>query len=249
MTGFMSSHSDDSIRQRKRHQMLSSTLASPSSPIPPPKELPKDTLGAIHYLLDLLHPLKIKQQKVFPRVCMIHQIYSIITDHTTVDRTLAQLINDNTIRKFYVGGTGSDEFAIMLTSDYVEQIQQAKEHYLKDLQHSENKRNSNSLSSSPSSKRKAEHSNTITTNQTAKSNGSNGDSSNKRLITENAIIETNSRIKEHVNHDQDSDTKAQSSAGIFDRFKDLIIGGHCLEISIQHSNIQSVIGATDQDIT
>ncbi|KAF9359933.1 hypothetical protein BGX26_010978 [Mortierella sp. AD094] len=239
--------------QQKRHQILtsSSSIDTPEptarSNKPQPndhEQLPKDTLGAIQYLLNLLHPSKVKQQKVFPRACMVHQIYSIIQDHTTVDRTLAQLIKDGTIRKFYLAGTGSDEFAIMLTSDYVAQIQQAKEEYLKDLQegsglnHQQRKQDSITAGNSTTgtSKRKLDDSNQLVTS--------------KKLVTENASTESSSRIgKQKATAPTNLIDQSHTGEGIFDRFKDLVIGGHCMEISIQHSNIQFVIGATDQDIT
>ncbi|KAF9973143.1 Serine/threonine-protein kinase 19 [Actinomortierella ambigua] len=91
-----------------------------------PSQLPTDTQAAMEYLLSQLDPRRVKDHKVFPRVCMIHQIYGIVKDHTTVDRTLDQLIKNGTIRKFFLGGTGSDEFAVMFTADYVQQIEDAK---------------------------------------------------------------------------------------------------------------------------
>ncbi|KAG0003675.1 hypothetical protein BGZ79_000297 [Entomortierella chlamydospora] len=241
--------------QQKRHQFLTNS-SSIDTPEPTARsnnkpqsndheQLPKDTLGAIQYLLDLLHPSKVKQQKVFPRACMVHQIYSIIQDHTTVDRALAQLIKDGTIRKFYLAGTGSDEFAIMLTSDYVAQIQQAKEEYLRDLQeasdlnHQQRRQDSTSTSNSTTgtSKRKLGGSNQLT-------------ASKKVVIENNSSTESSSRIgKQKATAPTNLVDQSHTGEGIFDRFKDLVIGGHCMEISIQHSNIQTVIGATDQDIT
>ncbi|KAF9112225.1 hypothetical protein BGX27_003780 [Mortierella sp. AM989] len=166
---------------------------------------------------------------------MVHQIYSIIQDHTTVDRTLAQLIKDGTIKKFYLGGTGSDEFAIMLTSDYVALIQQAKEQYLKDTQDVIDQQEQASITSSNStSKRKLATSKHLATS--------------KKLVTENAIIDTDSKIRKRMTS-ASTNLNGQSDEGVFVRFKDLVNSGHCMEISIQHSNIQSYIGATDQDIT
>ncbi|KAG0263027.1 hypothetical protein BG011_009424 [Mortierella polycephala] len=188
-----------------------------------------DTLAAVHYLVGLLHPRHVKQQKVFPRVCLVHQIYSIVKDHTTVDRTLDQLIKDGTLRKFYLGGTGSDEFAIMLTEDYVEQIQQAKEQFLQDQKDA-------------LQQEQQQH-------QTAKRKAVpfNGSVSSKKIALGSASTEKNS-VAMSVNHGTPLTNQGQKCE-IFDRFRDLVTGGHCIEISIQHSNIQSVIGATDQDIT
>lgn len=97
-----SSTSDPRRRQRgqssapqRRHQFQSkrpsATTASASASAPVGINAcpyPTNTLGTINYLLNLLNPGRVRQQKQFPRVCMIHQIYSILTDHTTVDRTL-----------------------------------------------------------------------------------------------------------------------------------------------------------------
>ncbi|KAI1319997.1 Serine/threonine-protein kinase 19 [Mortierella claussenii] len=225
-------------QQQKRHQLLSTTRASNEAASTSPGAAhqhgpyPTDTLSAVYYLLDMLRPSRIKQQKVFPRVCMIHQLYSIIKDHTAVDRALAQLIKEGTIRKFYLGGTGSDEFAIMLTTDYVIQIQQAKEQYLKDLKES--------LKETP-----------VGTKRKLGASAASKEVSKKRTLSGN--LSTQSALAASIpgNTSDTSDTGdgEQVEDTIFDRFKDLVTNGHCMEISIQHSNIQSVIGATDQDIT
>ncbi|KAF9363762.1 hypothetical protein BGX34_003369 [Mortierella sp. NVP85] len=184
---------------------------------------------------------------------MIHQLYGIIQDNTA-----AQLIKENKVRKFYLGGTGSDEFAIMFTSDYVEQIQQAKEQYLKDLQESCHQPHHQDDSLRASSKRKALHDAAIASLSTA----------NKRVILGsravpskavstgatapaiNAGLPINNATNTSTTDTTSTASTGQGEAGqIFDRFKELILNGHCLEISIQHSNIQSVIGATDRDIT
>ncbi|KAF9965792.1 hypothetical protein BGZ70_004100 [Mortierella alpina] len=208
---------------------------------------PQDTLSALYYLLNLLQPSRVKQHKVFPRVCMIHQIYSIIKDHTTVDRTLAQLIQQGTIRKFYLGGTGSDEFAVMLTSDYVLQIQQAKERYLQDLQEQQQQQAS-VTALALASKRKLEE------------GPGKSDAETRRPNKRTALISkslppspTSSTIATTITTTSTTTAgtvAAQGSGGeIFDRFQELVTSGLCMEISIQHSNIQATIGATDQDIT
>ncbi|KAF9157042.1 Serine/threonine-protein kinase 19 [Linnemannia schmuckeri] len=205
---------------------------------------PTDTFGTINYLLNLLKPEKVRQQKQFPRVCMIHQIYSILTDHTTVDRTLAQLIKDGTLRKFYIGGTGSDEFAIMLTEDYIHQIDQAKEQYLKDLKEAQEKKATAITSTSSTGKRKLD-----STAVAAAHSSTSG--SNKRRGTVGAVAGTRAGIVPilGVVASPGSGADEADEGEIFDRFKELVSGGHCMEISIQHSNIQDTIGATDQDIT
>ncbi|KAF9908901.1 hypothetical protein EC991_009307 [Linnemannia zychae] len=203
---------------------------------------PTDTLSAIHYLLNLLKPERVRQQKQFPRVCMIHQIYSLLSDHTTVDRTLAQLIKDDTIRKFYIGGTGSDEFAIMLTEDYVQQIDQAKEQYLKDLQEAQDKKDEDASSST--AKRKLEFAATAAAHSGSGPNKRRGVAgSATRALASSASATTG------ASSPGPGDIDLAGEGNIFDRFKELVTGGHCMEISIMHSNIQDAIGATDQDIT
>ncbi|KAF9924620.1 Serine/threonine-protein kinase 19 [Linnemannia zychae] len=204
---------------------------------------PTDTLGAIQYLLNLLRPEKIRQQKHIPRVCMIHQIYSLLDDYTTVDRTIDQLTKDGTLRKFYIGGTGSDEFAVMLTEDYIQQIDQAKEQYLRDQKEMKEKTSKAEITSSPS-KRKADSSMTTATHSNS--------GSNKRLGSIRASTGTKFSVSSTMEATDTSGSGITDSADtgeIFDKFKMLVSSGHCLEISIQHSNIQDTIGATDQDIT
>ncbi|KAF9562332.1 hypothetical protein EC968_005253 [Mortierella alpina] len=236
--------------QQHRHHLLSTgtitgstASAAPAGVISdtaPVADPPKDTLSAIHYLLGLLQPSRVKQLKVFPRVCMIHQIYSIIKDHTTVDRTLAQLIQQGIIRKFYLGGTGSDEFAVMLTSDYVLQIQQAKERYLQDLQEQQQQQHS-SVTAVAKTKRKLEDSPENGDGETRRPNKRTIPTSIKNLSPSPASPTTSTPA---------GTVAGQESGGeIFDRFQELVTSGMCMEISIQHSNIQAAIGATDQDIT
>ncbi|KAF9103032.1 hypothetical protein BGX29_003903 [Mortierella sp. GBA35] len=180
---------------------------------------------------------------------MIHQIYSILNDHTTVDRSLAQLIKEGTVRKFYIGGTGSDEFAIMLTADYLHQIDQAKEQYLKDLKEAQQENNSNNkplVSSSGQGpvKRKLD---VAAARVAAQSAGGGGGSSKRRVgSTSASVVAVPSGSATTVVTPGDD---LSNEGEVFDRFKELVSAGHCLEISIQHSNIQDAIGASDQDIT
>ncbi|GJJ71174.1 serine/threonine kinase 19 [Entomortierella parvispora] len=208
--------------------------------------LPTDTSGAIDYLLELTRPHHVRQQKPFPRVCMVHQIYSLLKDHTTVDRTLAQMIKDGLIRKFYIGGTGSDEFAIMRTPDYVDQIMVAKEQYLKELEESSS---ATSLAVGSTTKRKLPEDNmsepsTVIGNSNKRSSTvprrsgarvGNGDGSGgRRGGTKSSEV-----LQAELEHAGD----------LFDRFRNLVTSGQCIEISIQHSNLQEAIGATEEDIT
>ncbi|KAG0342926.1 hypothetical protein BG000_011500 [Podila horticola] len=188
----------------------------------------QDITSTIHYLTDMLRPQRVKQQKQFPKVCMIHQLYSLVTDHTAVDRSLAHQIKVGHIRKFYLGGTGSDEFAIMLTPEYLEQIRQAKLQYLSDT------KDALASSSIGANKRKTEQELEI------------GSRLTKKRVTPTkstaTVMKTSvtAAVVEHENAPMDT---------IFDRFEQLISSGSCVEVSIQHSNLQALIDATEEDIT
>ncbi|KAG0288876.1 hypothetical protein BGZ96_007423 [Linnemannia gamsii] len=175
---------------------------------------------------------------------MIHQIYSILTDHTTVDRTLSQLIKDGTLRKFYIGGTGSDEFAIMLTEDYIRQIDQAKEQFLKDLQEAQEKKTV-STSKTSTDKRKLDS----TAAEAAHANVSGPSKRRGTVGSVTGIRDRSASVPAAAASPGLKSTDETDEGEIFDRFKGLVSGGHCMEISIQHSNIQDAIRATDQDIT
>ncbi|KAK3809301.1 MAG: hypothetical protein J3Q66DRAFT_68719 [Benniella sp.] len=146
----------------------------------------------------------------------------------------------------------------MFTSDYVEQIQQAKEQYLKDLQESRHQLRHQDDSPRASSKRKALHDAAIASLSTANKRvilgsravASKAASTGATAPAINAGLPINNTTKTSTTDATSAISTGQGQAGeIFDRFKELILNGHCLEISVQHSNIQSVIGATDQDIT
>ncbi|KFH70756.1 hypothetical protein MVEG_03604 [Podila verticillata NRRL 6337] len=189
----------------------------------------QDITSTVHYLTDMLRPQRVKQQKQFPKACMIHQLYSLVTDHTAVDRSLAHLINDGQIRKFYLGGTGSDEFAIMLTPAYLEQIRQTKQQYLDDMKDSE----ARVSSIWSANKRKAE---------TGLETGSR--LTKKRVVPTKSTA--NATKSTAVATGDGSDVPMDT---IFDRFEQLISSGSCVEVAIQHSNLQALIGATEEDIT
>ncbi|KAG2225886.1 hypothetical protein INT45_006582 [Circinella minor] len=102
-------------------------------------ELPaiiSDTVATAQYLIDKLSfTEKTKHTdttKRLPRVCFLHQIYSILSDNTAVDRELQEAINEGTWRKFYILGTLEDEFAIMNTTDYLSTIHDAKNEFIVD---------------------------------------------------------------------------------------------------------------------
>ncbi|KAG0265432.1 Serine/threonine-protein kinase 19 [Actinomortierella ambigua] len=195
-----------------------------------PSQLPTDTQAAMEYLLAQLHPRRIKDRKIFPKVCMVHQIYGIVKDHTTVDRTVDQLVKNGTLRKFFLGGTGSDEFAIMFTADYVQQIEDAKAQYLKDLS-ADSARSTTTL---PGSKRKMAL-------DTAASQGSVADPrTTKARKTVNGGKSAASTTTDMIENEL-----LRAS----DRFKMLVTGGKHLEVMIQHLTLQHVMDVSDADIT
>ncbi|KAG0089803.1 hypothetical protein BGZ93_003395 [Podila epicladia] len=191
----------------------------------------QDITSTIRYMTDILRPQRVKQQKHLPKVCMIHQLYSLVADHTAVDRALAHQIKVGQIRKFYLGGTGSDEFAIMLTPDYLEQIRQAKQHYLNDIKASLAVAAASTIGAN---KRKTEQELEIGSRLTKK--GVVHTKSTAKMMKINAPAEVG----------EDDTTPIDT---IFDRFELLISSGSCVEVSIQHSNLQAFIGATEEDIT
>ncbi|KAG0041052.1 hypothetical protein BGZ82_000031 [Podila clonocystis] len=190
----------------------------------------QDIMSTILYLTDMLRPQRVKQQKQLPKVCMIHQLYSLVADHTTVDRSLAHQIKVGQIRKFYLGGTGSDEFAIMLTSEYLGQIRQAKQQYLNDAKDSL----AVAASRTAATKRKTEQELEIGSRLTK-----------KRVIPTKSTAKVMKISATETTVGDDITPKDT----IFDRFELLITSGSCIEVSIQHSNLQALINATEEDIT
>ncbi|KAF9428526.1 Serine/threonine-protein kinase 19 [Podila epigama] len=214
-------------------------------------QLPVDTESAILYLHDILRPHRTKQQKIFPKVCLVHQLYSLIPDHTTVDRSLAQLIQSGKVRKFYLGGTGSDEFAIMLTSDYISLIRLAKQHYLADQQNAIVTTQQASMSSSggkghnnekSSGKRKATSEPVLnhTTDKTCK----------KRMASVNPQCSLASTVDHNASKaiDGDSPKNNEPMDTIFDRFEQLVSSSSCIEVNIQHSSLRNLIGAIEDNV-
>lgn len=121
----------------------------------------------------------------------------------------------------------------MLTSDYVLQIQQAKERYLQDQQEQQQQ----SSITTAVSKRKLEENLGIL-------EGEPGPPRKKTALSSSSLPQS------PASSTSAGTVAAQPSGGeIFDRFQELVTSGLCMEISIQHSNIQAAIGATDQDIT
>ncbi|KAI8097529.1 serine-threonine protein kinase 19 [Halteromyces radiatus] len=96
-----------------------------------------DTIATALYLINqLMFPPSEKKQianSKFPRVCFIHQIYSILQDNTAVDREIQQSVKAGTWRKFHIVGTLDDEYAVMETKDYLLTIQEAKQEFIKDV--------------------------------------------------------------------------------------------------------------------
>lgn len=134
----------------------------------------------------------------------------------------------------------------MLTEDYIHQIDQAKEQYLKDLKEAQEKKATATSSTPSTGKRRLD-----STAATVAAHSSAGES-NKRRGTVGAVTATkvdSTLASAVVASPRSGSTDETDNGEIFDRFKELVSGGHCMEISIQHSNIQDAIGASDQDIT
>ena len=79
----------------------------------------KDTKAALHYLLSIF-PQDMFGRKL-PPIALKHQIYSIFEDRTLVDRELNSLRDAGEIRLIKLD-SGSDEFAVVNRTDYMEII-------------------------------------------------------------------------------------------------------------------------------
>ena len=79
----------------------------------------KDTKAALNYLLSIF-PRDVFVNKL-PAIALKHQVYSIITDRTRVDRELNLLRDAGEIR-FFKLDSGTDEFAIVNSKDFMEKI-------------------------------------------------------------------------------------------------------------------------------
>ncbi|RUP43519.1 serine-threonine protein kinase 19-domain-containing protein [Jimgerdemannia flammicorona] len=91
-----------------------------------------DTLTSIRYVLEnlLVPPLPENRNAAarLPRMCMVHQLYSFLPDNTAND-----LVKNGTLRKFRIGGTLDEEFAVMLTEAYIKQIKDAQAEFDEDM--------------------------------------------------------------------------------------------------------------------
>ncbi|KAL9956715.1 hypothetical protein ACROYT_G038236 [Oculina patagonica] len=82
-------------------------------------EVPSDTKAAILFLKSTV-PLNKFEGKI-PAIVLKHQIYCVVKDKTLVDRELNKLWEENVIRLFKLT-SGSDEFGVLLTDDYISHI-------------------------------------------------------------------------------------------------------------------------------
>ncbi|KAI8582129.1 hypothetical protein K450DRAFT_229147 [Umbelopsis ramanniana AG] len=90
-----------------------------------------DTYNALRYFI---YNASLASSKTsVPRICFLHQLYSILPDNTAVDRELNILVQSMVVRKFRVGGTLEDELVIMFMEDYLLQIDAAKAEFEKDV--------------------------------------------------------------------------------------------------------------------
>ncbi|KAI8366129.1 serine-threonine protein kinase 19 [Blakeslea trispora] len=88
-------------------------------------QMDSDSIAAVELLIQK------NPQSNLP-VCLIHQVYSILSNHTTVDREIQEALKSNKYRKFHVMGALEDEFLLMKTSDYDNNIMQARVEAMKD---------------------------------------------------------------------------------------------------------------------
>ncbi|CAO3629045.1 unnamed protein product [Cunninghamella echinulata] len=105
--------------------------------------IPSDTITAAQYLIDQLmfqpNDKKKFENKKMPKVCLLHQIYSLLRNNTAVDREMQQAVKNGTWRKFNLIGTLDDEIVIMKTDDYLLSIKEAKNEYINDVNNGTNK--------------------------------------------------------------------------------------------------------------
>ncbi|KAL3693983.1 hypothetical protein R1sor_007634 [Riccia sorocarpa] len=85
--------------------------------------LPTDTLVAVRLMCEQFP--KLDQSSVRPFV-LRSQIYSSVSNRTTADRELEELKQQQVLRAFKLN-SGKDDFAVMLTDDYLKQIECAKQ--------------------------------------------------------------------------------------------------------------------------
>ncbi|CAO3692957.1 unnamed protein product [Umbelopsis ramanniana] len=91
-----------------------------------------DTYNALRYFI-YNASLPSSSKSNVPRICFLHQLYSILPDNTAVDRELNILVQGMMVRKFRVGGTLEDELVIMFIEDYLLQIDAAKAEFENDV--------------------------------------------------------------------------------------------------------------------
>ncbi|KAG2194390.1 hypothetical protein INT47_006705 [Mucor saturninus] len=72
-----------------------------------------DTISAAEYLTGM---------KCSFGLCLSHQIYSILENHTTVDRELQEAIQAKTWRKFHIMGSLEDEYLLSQTDTYLSHV-------------------------------------------------------------------------------------------------------------------------------
>ncbi|XP_065057934.1 inactive serine/threonine-protein kinase 19-like [Rhopilema esculentum] len=85
----------------------------------PLPEIPNDTKAVLDHLTQMFPREKFAFK--LPPIVMKHQLYSILEDKTVVDRELNSLRDNGSIR-FFKLDSGTDEFAIIYTQDYVDHV-------------------------------------------------------------------------------------------------------------------------------
>ncbi|XP_004365635.1 hypothetical protein CAOG_00764 [Capsaspora owczarzaki ATCC 30864] len=76
-------------------------------------------------LASILHSRAQKSSALFPPLALMHQLYAVVDDRTSVDRELMQLKQRNVVRLFRLD-VASEDTAIMVFADFVEHVQSVK---------------------------------------------------------------------------------------------------------------------------
>ncbi|OZJ03479.1 hypothetical protein BZG36_02749 [Bifiguratus adelaidae] len=146
------SSGDSDSDTAKRNALTSEQPGTASDGVTSSELTQMTTLEAFHYVTNTLWvpnhatPAKRAALAKLPKMCMVSHLYAVIPDNTRVDRELTELIREGILRQFRLGGSQEDEFALLLTSDYIAQIQAAHTEYTSDRESGKDK---NPLQASP----------------------------------------------------------------------------------------------------
>ncbi|KAK9763092.1 Serine/threonine-protein kinase 19 [Basidiobolus ranarum] len=86
-----------------------------------------DALSAISHVLHVRNTKgHFKNSPEIPRVIMLHQLYSIVVNPTSIDKEIVHLCQEGKLRKLKIGDF-QDEYGLMLMEDYIKEIEVVKE--------------------------------------------------------------------------------------------------------------------------